>query len=292
MGDLRRLPGYVDNVDPVAQKLESVLEKYSTSEEMYCGLVCGQRHFNGFLVKLEDGRLTNLGKDCGRKHFGENFTILKNQFIKQREIEAQVLRIETLRCRVGTILSEVNHLANDPRGAKWIQKAKEELRTSLPLEVWAKLCDMARQGRVEVFAQRERTAEQLDAIRALRADIAEKDVEKLRFYEERIGELTGTKVIQLDLRALIADQLKLPLQRLAAVGDIDVLENSIRRDFVELADSVDIRLMAAREAIQCAQEFFREINLQLIRSLAVSEQAKRSVKRLKWDRRNGWFTHK
>ena len=82
--DIFKMSRYTDSLDPKKEKLKQVINKYELPNKGRCGLSnCRTPHNIGCIVETESGRLTNLGNDCGRKYFGENFTSLSNKLSKE-----------------------------------------------------------------------------------------------------------------------------------------------------------------------------------------------------------------
>ena len=90
--DIFKLSGYTDSIDPKREKLKQVITKYELPNKGRCGLSnCRTPHNIGCIVETESGRLTNLGNDCGKKYFGDNFTSLSNKLSKEIRPLAKVI---------------------------------------------------------------------------------------------------------------------------------------------------------------------------------------------------------
>ena len=77
--DLQSRPAYLPSLDATDATLAEVLAPYHFDEPYPCGLAsCRQPHQQGFLVVTDDGFETNVGKDCGKRIFGEEFAIKAN----------------------------------------------------------------------------------------------------------------------------------------------------------------------------------------------------------------------
>lgn len=64
--DLRRLPGYVEQINPALIGLRRIVWPYGFTSEIRCSLTnCGARHKAGVIIELEDGSVSNIGHICG-----------------------------------------------------------------------------------------------------------------------------------------------------------------------------------------------------------------------------------
>lgn len=81
--DIKSEVAFLENLDPSKHELKSVVGFYAFKEKGKCGLTtCHQPHMKGFIVETKKGRLTNIGKDCGKTHFGVEFETLSKQLDK------------------------------------------------------------------------------------------------------------------------------------------------------------------------------------------------------------------
>ena len=64
---------YATDVDGVKTNLLAVIAPYrGLHPAKPCGLTnCHTPHNNGYLIVTDDGRETNIGANCGKKHFPE-----------------------------------------------------------------------------------------------------------------------------------------------------------------------------------------------------------------------------
>src|SRR3546814_995823 len=71
--DIESRPGFAKDIDPRSVKLKAIIGSYTFSDYIPCGLsTCHQPHGNGFLVVTVDGRETNIGRICGKRHFSRS----------------------------------------------------------------------------------------------------------------------------------------------------------------------------------------------------------------------------
>jgi len=87
--DVCTRPGFTPDLDPVAFPLRAIIGRYVFGEQVRCGL----KHFHtmhnhGYIVVAENGKETNIGKDCGKRYFSVDFEQTKRWF--ERDLEASV----------------------------------------------------------------------------------------------------------------------------------------------------------------------------------------------------------
>src|SRR3546814_1412159 len=81
--DIESRPGFAKDIDPRSVKLKAIIGSYTFSDYIPCGLsTCHQPHGNGFLVVTVDGRETNIGRICGKRHFSVDFVQMSRVFLK------------------------------------------------------------------------------------------------------------------------------------------------------------------------------------------------------------------
>ena len=69
----------IQNEDEARSKLKKIIATYQLSSKVRCGISrCQTKHNNGYLVKLDTNQEIIIGKDCGKKYFGAEFTTQKN----------------------------------------------------------------------------------------------------------------------------------------------------------------------------------------------------------------------
>lgn len=81
---------YHEQLVASSEELDRIVGKYGLPKPrmswVKCGLNgCNEPHRKGYLIRLHDGRETNLGNDCGARHFG----------VKWEEVEARAKAAET-----------------------------------------------------------------------------------------------------------------------------------------------------------------------------------------------------
>lgn len=124
-------PNYHHELIAKSDEIFGILGKYSLPRppeganyedgKVPCGLNnCRQLHFEGYLIALQDGRETNIGKDCGAREFGVAWTDVHATYKaaeRQRTLQAVLSNIvderENLLAKAEGLESEI--LALQPR---------------------------------------------------------------------------------------------------------------------------------------------------------------------------------
>ena len=83
----------IQNEDEAKSKLKKIIATYQLSPKVRCGISrCQTKHNNGYLVKLDNDKEIIIGKDCGKKYFGAEFTTQKN-LLDALKVEAENFKI-------------------------------------------------------------------------------------------------------------------------------------------------------------------------------------------------------
>lgn len=83
----------IQNEDEAKSKLKTIIATYQLSPKVRCGIsLCQTKHNNGYLVKLDTNEEIIIGKDCGKKYFGAEFTTQKN-LLNALRVEAENFKI-------------------------------------------------------------------------------------------------------------------------------------------------------------------------------------------------------
>ncbi|MEF9443407.1 hypothetical protein OWT26_25875 [Burkholderia sp. 1A5] len=73
--------GFTNDLDPKQHELKAIIGRYAFRDKLRCGLSsCHTPHNRGYIVVTKSGLETNIGKDCGKTHFGVDFNDMSRQF--------------------------------------------------------------------------------------------------------------------------------------------------------------------------------------------------------------------
>jgi hypothetical protein len=131
--DVTTRPGFDGNLDPTAVELESILGSYVFRDYITCGLTsCRQPHGKGYLVKAKNGRETNIGKDCGKNHFGVDFETLRKTYDRDLLNATRRQRLGEIQNRAQHYLDTIDQLRHGQIGADWVYR----IRAASPNRMW------------------------------------------------------------------------------------------------------------------------------------------------------------
>lgn len=198
--DFRKLENYLASVDPQTQPLSKIVIGYLLESEYPCGLKgCHRAHKEGFLVELENGKVTNVGWICGER-FGDKFALEKNRYA-ERELRPKAIRtIQEAMAKIRSMKEELATLASD---ADRLSQYKQGMRNQLP-KLYEELGRRAHSGNAQVVEQVERTKQEIDNLYEMNPGAGR---ERFRYREEARGILPGLHVISDNIRENVIVEL-------------------------------------------------------------------------------------
>lgn len=121
-------PGFNDNLDPTKHELKAIIGRYAFKDKFRCGLSnCHTPHNRGYLVVTKDGLETNLGKDCGRNHFGVDFNDMSRQFERDMTEKENRETLWSFQFKLDEHFQAIDDLRRADRGADWVHKKSRPL---------------------------------------------------------------------------------------------------------------------------------------------------------------------
>lgn len=190
--DLTRRPAYRPDVDPKQVNLVEVLAPYHFDALYRCGLsCCHSPHQSGYLVLTDDGTETNIGWQCGKQYFGDNFSIKANLQAKRARLKHQLDTLQSVLERKEELLSRISELYDRKTGTRWATAQLRALRENPVLQLPSKkLYAMASRGETAVIDVRAATKEEKEQHRAFNPG-----AKPLEYMEETVGHLQGLKFL-------------------------------------------------------------------------------------------------
>lgn len=91
--DFMARKNWVNDIDAKSNRPVKILGGYHfpTERQLPCGLSgCKHMHGHGFLVQLEDGHETHIGRYCGRTHVGAVWEELQREFVATEKTQARM----------------------------------------------------------------------------------------------------------------------------------------------------------------------------------------------------------
>lgn len=265
--DLTCRPAYRSPLDATDSKLAEVLAPYDFAEPYPCGLAsCRQPHQHGFLVVTVDKVETNVGKVCGRRIFGKDFTIKANRQADRARRKRQLDTLQGVLERKEELLGRISELYDRKTGTRWANAELRELRErSLFLCASKKLYAMATRGETEVIDVREATKEEKEQHRAFNPG-----AKPLRYVNEPVGHLQGLKFLVTNPHDA-ATALKDKLYELTNI-DMKALPTRKLREWVDWASGIEREFDDIEDTLANALRFFSAENIGLLHALAAIEE--------------------
>jgi hypothetical protein len=251
-----------EKLNPADHELETIFGRYAEKDWLRCGLTtCNHEHMKGYLVKTKLGLETNIGKDCGKTHFGVDFEELSRTFeqdltaSRNREILwATWFRLEEIESTIGSIRSSEH-------GADWIQSLLKRLQTpnsGCPEVVVKAIGRMVKNGDSRILVERKATPDELRSFEASQLGSAAAP----KFIEETKGNLKGVGAFrpENDLRRLLIIEVAERLKQFKSC-DIDSLSNSELKDWARWSGRIDINIELSRLAVDEGRSLLTKSNL-------------------------------
>lgn len=271
--DILSTPGFATHVDPKTVKLKEIIGSYTFGTLIPCGLsTCQQPHANGFLVVAADGRVTNLGRICGQRHFSVEFTQMSRVFLAAVRAQNNREFLWEVRNRLPTIAAEVSAIRSREHGASWINTRINQLigkSGSLPQPIVNAVRQAIRRGDGALVVERAATEEERAA-----ASVDVKGLEHMRrslnFVTDRVGQLDGFAAIATGngLKDIVG-----PVEQFVATlgqTDIDSLSDKQLRELSKTGSELEPNLARLRTVVAAGRRLLVRQNIQQLSRFATS----------------------
>lgn len=274
--DITSVAGFTASIDPKTVKLKEIIGSYTFDALIPCGLsTCHQPHGNGFLVAAADGRVTNIGRICGKTHFSVEFTQMSRIYLAGVRAQQNRQFLGELKHRLPAITLEVADLKSGQNGASWIYSRINQLTghsVLLPAPITNAVRQSVRRGDGMLMIERKATKQERED-RAAAVDV--KGLEHLRrnvsfAVEERAGQLDGFAAIAPgnDLRSILK-----AIETFLSVlpeADIDSMPDKQLRELSKVGGELDANLERLRTLIAAGRRLLMRQNLQQLSQFATS----------------------
>lgn len=273
--DIYNRAKYADDIDSTKTQLLDVIAPYRGLQPARpCGLTnCHTPHNNGYLIVTADGRETNIGDDCGKKHFPEFAAqtrkinrILREQRLRNIVIEAQA--------RIPEVQVEIADLRTGVYGAEWVTRCLANLKrvvAGVDGQLWLDLKRRANNGDATVEEVRQRSKDEIQELVA--AGLGRPD--ELRFETKPVGRIGGLDLLsnRLDLHKNLVKGAEKSVAGIKAFDAKRTGGKTLQAASKQVGD-LDAHLVLVREALAAARLFFTDANLALLPYVA-TDPAKR-----------------
>lgn len=276
--DITSTPGFKTHVDPKTVKLKEIIGSYTFDVLIPCGLsACQQPHANGFLVVAEDGRVTNLGRICGKRHFSVEFTQMSRVYLAAVRAQQNREFLGEVKHRLPSITADVAAMRSDQYGAGWINTRINHLTgksAALPAPIVNAVRQAIRRGDGALVIERAATQEERDD-RAAAVDV--KGLEHMRrrtltAVEDRVGQLDGFTALAPSngLRDILGAIE--PFLATLADADIDSLPDKQLRELSKAGGELEPNLERLRSVITAGKRLLVRQNLQQLSRFLVKRE--------------------
>ncbi len=274
--DIESVPGFTVDIDPKTVKLKEIIGSYTFDALIPCGLsTCHQPHGHGFLVSAADGRVTNIGRICGKRHFSVEFTQMSRVFLAAVRAQQNREFLGELRSRLPTITTEVATIRNEQYGAVWINARINQLTgnsTALPASIINAVRQAVRRGNGILTIERAATKQEREE-RSAAIDV--KGLEHLRrnvsfVVEDQVGQLDGFAALAPGngLREILG-AIEPFLTSLSEVN-IESLPDKQLRELSRIGSELDANLDRLRKIVAVGRRLLTRQNIQQLMRFATS----------------------
>lgn len=267
---IQSIPGYVKDLDPAQHRLASIVGRYAEKEAVRCGLSnCHTPHQRGYVVRTEDGHVTNIGKDCGKTYFGVDFETMSRKLDRDIEDAENRERLWSFRFHLDDLEKQLQEIRRETHGADWVHAGIQSLSVrgrGCPDAIVDRIVSMVRIRSNSITVQRqltEREVEELEA--ALEGSPGQRSATRLprpQYREESIAVLDGFAALypENNLRELLVLDLERGLEEFRSV-DIDSIISSELRRWARWTSSIDAVCERAREIVDDGRRLLTSTNL-------------------------------
>lgn len=272
--ELRSLPGYREPIDPAREPLQRILKHYNLSALAQCGLSsCRQWHFEGYVVALESGGLTNVGHVCG-KQFGEKF-IVEEQAYREKILRPQLLtKLTDGKSRVDQLRQPVAELVERVRTVLSRRKGLKDQFPRLATEINRR----ANQGHTAVSDVVERTDAEIEDLLAINP---RQSREALRYREVPRGRIAGLGFFTADAGGIVFEVLARQSETFLSLSALHKLTTEKLLEWERWLNNLDENIKQGERIAADGEAFFTEANLRLLAAIAQDLKEQKVISTLK-----------
>jgi hypothetical protein len=281
--DMFNRAAFSKDIDGSKVQLKGVLAPYRHLSPMQpCGLSnCRTPNANGYLIVAEDGRETNIGADCGKKHFPDFHAqaVVIDRITRERELRARAIEAKS---DVARYLSKVETLRTQEQGADWVSRCIRGLKAvmvEVEPQAWHTLKRRAATASADVNEVRRLSKAEAQARQNTVAGL--RDRKQAMVEEVRVGRFTGLEVLSpsRDLHSLLVTNIRATLDALA---ECDPKQDAVKRlrAIMQSYGELDGTVTQVEWAVASGRDFFVDSNLKLIAYLATDMTQRRKLEGL------------
>lgn len=259
--EVRSRPGFNPNLDPTKHELGAIIGRYIEPEKVICGLSnCHQPHARGYIVSTKDGQETNIGKDCGKTHFGVDFVDLSRQFDRDITEKENRDRLWSFSFQIDTLKERIHELRSCEHGADWVHnKTRYLVMPNKGLtEVVRVIGNMIRMRESTLQVDRQATEEEIARIEVAQG----RKPQRPHYISEDVAEIVGIEAMypENDVRELLVKNLESRIKDFEE-QNIDALCYTALISWVKWTQTVEKTMNRATEAVGYGTRLLDPANL-------------------------------
>lgn len=255
--------GFVNDLNPAEQKLDSIIGRYIFKEKIRCGLSnCHTPHAKGYIVTTTDGRETNIGKDCGKTYFGVDFETLSKKFDRDVTEAENRERLCSFSFQLEELENRIAELRQSKNGADWVHRLTRPLvnhNRGCPEEVVRRISSMIKTRTNILSTPREATKQEIEDLET----IENRKLPRPYYIDTPIAEISGIEALypENDLRDLIVKDLETNIKEFRE-KDIDKLTYEELRHWAKWVSSIDNTIEKSTSVVTQGRKLLRATNLE------------------------------
>lgn len=270
--EIEARPGFLKDLNPSRHRLSAIIGRYVFKDRIRCGLTsCHTPHQKGYIVATADGHETNIGKDCGKTHFGVDFETLSRKF--DRDVAAMEYRerLWSFTFRLEETETAIDNLRHADRGADWVFKNARPLigaARGVPEEVVKRISGMVKTRVDTLVVVRQATEKEVEELEVMGGTA----LDRPHYIDEPIAQIGGLRALypENDLRALLVLDLEEGIDAFRKETIDDLPFEKLKR-WANWANSVDNKLERAAEIIVDGQRLLTAKNLEPLTKVLTSK---------------------
>ncbi len=248
--DIEELVGFTINIDPKKHELKEIIGRYIFKDFIKCGLSsCHTPHGKGYIVTTKSGPITNIGRDCGKKHFGIEFEELSSKL----ELE---IRLKTYRDNIGSFLicleeyrKQLDNIRSGDSGADILYKKSQNLvrkTSNCPSEATSIISRLVRSRNPDIYKSRVASKQEVEDLEV----IQNKKLPSPFYIDEKVGSLAGISFLykENDLRERLVLDLDQGFKSVESL-DIDQAKNADLKHWSGWVSEIERKLEEAKEIL-------------------------------------------
>lgn len=252
--EIEQLPGFTFGIDPTEHKLSQIIGSYAFLDRHPCGLsTCRQPHGNGYVATTVAGLVTNLGKDCGKTHFGLDWTVERKRFDAEVSKQLNKEQLRLFAAQLPAIEVRIENLRSGDKSASWILSNVNALKNQIRVSasVVSLISDMVRRRTPNITRARLKSDDEMQL-----------EPGNARYVDETVAVLRGFDVLfpENDLRELVAVQL-IDKKKEFCQLDINFLSATELKKWAKWTATVEQCLALAETTMDAGRVFFTKENL-------------------------------